>query len=105
MGNALIVLNQKKTLYAFIIIAVIYEVLYGYGIGGLVIDFFVWFIGIGFILIPIFHAIFNLIRPDNTLKIEIIARINLSLIIGVLSGVLFGGLLNLGLFILGVDNN
>ncbi len=105
MENILCVLNQKKTLYALIIVAIIYEVLYGLGLGGLVVDFVIWFIGIGYILIPILQAIYNIIRPENTLKIELIARINLSLIIGVISGFIFGGLLNLGLIILGAKNN
>ncbi len=105
MGNFIFALNQKTTLYALLIVAFIYEVFYGFGLGGLFVDFAVWFVGIGYILIPIIHSIINLIKPENTIKIDLIGRINLSLLIGVISGVLFGGLLNLGLLILGAKDS
>jgi len=103
MNNFINVLNQKKTLFGLIVVAIIYEIFYGFGLGGLVVDIVVWLIGIGYIIVPILHAIYNIIKPDNKIRIELAARINLSIIIGVISGVLFGGFLNLGLMILGTD--
>jgi len=99
--NTLIILNQKKILYALILAAFLYEVFYRNGLGGLLIDLPVWIIGIGYIFIPILHAIYNLFQPQNTFKIDIILRINLAIIIGIISDFFFGGLLNLGLIILG----
>jgi hypothetical protein len=104
MEKALVVLNNKKMLYGLFPIAVIYEMLYGFGLGGMLIDFGIWFIGIGYILLPIVHSIINIINPENTIKIEPLARLNLSIILGILSGALFGGFLNLGLIIIGADN-
>ena len=103
MDKILAALNQKKVLYGLIVIAVIYEAIYGFGLGGMVVDFTMWYLGIGYIIIPIAQSVFNLIKPENTLKIAPILRLNLSIILGVIAGVLFGGFLNLGLLILGTD--
>ncbi len=105
MEKALAVLNNKKMLYGLIPIAVIYEMLYGFGLGGMVIDFTLWYLGIGYALIPIVHSIINIINPENTIQIEPLTRVNLSIIFGILSGVLFGGFLNLGLIIIGADSS
>jgi|SaaInlStandDraft_6_1057023.scaffolds.fasta_scaffold47331_2 hypothetical protein len=105
MEKALAVLNNKKMLYGLIPIAVIYEMLYGFGLGGMLIDFTLWYVGIGYALIPITQSIINIINPDNTIKIEPLTRINLSIILGIFAGVLFGGFLNLGLILIGADSS
>ncbi|ODS30001.1 MAG: hypothetical protein SCARUB_04896 [Candidatus Scalindua rubra] len=88
METFLNILSTKRTLYAVLLVAFAYEVLFGNGLGGLVVFVAVCFAGIGYILIPIVHAIYNLFRPENTLGVELVSRLNLSVIIGLILRVL-----------------
>ena len=101
--NLLKILNTRSTLYALFIMAWVYEALFANGLGGLMVDFVVWYLGIGYGLIPICHAVINLVKPENTIKIEPLMRVNISIIVGIISGFLFGGFLNLGLILIGAE--
>ncbi len=96
MESFIKVLNKKGISIGLLVIAVIADMMYRgssniwESIGYLAFEILVvWLIGIGFILILILHVVYNLIKPQNTVKIEFWSRLNLSIILGVVVSVVY----------------
>ena len=83
-------LNNKGIFIGLLIIAVITDMVnrgssnIWESIGYLSVEILmVWFVGVGFVLVPILHAVYNLIKPQNTIRIELWSRLNLSIVLGI----------------------
>ena len=96
MESLIKALNNKGISIGLLVVAVIADMMYRGGsniwesIGYLTVEILViWLIGIGFILIPILHAVYNLIKPQNTVKIELWSRLNLSMILEIVISIIY----------------
>lgn len=90
-------MNDKRVLVGLFIISIFYEMTFKTslslkglyeGLGLLFIDMFVWFILFGVIGVSLVHTVYNFTNPDNSIEIGLRTRMSISLIMGVLFGVI-----------------